>query len=141
MEKELRKQEYLSGTWIKLGNGENWCISSLPLGKRGESILNLFDAVASAEKELDEIKEEDLSKLFEVRRKMLLAAEKFVFAMVKFNYPSITKDQFDALNITVKELSKFTRIMNGHELLIDIADVKQAEPAEQEQAEPVGELT
>ena len=51
MEVELRGERNLVGTDIVLGDGDTWCVPSLPLNQDGEKIAGMMDELGALEDE------------------------------------------------------------------------------------------
>lgn len=87
LEKSLRKKPYLSGTWLLLGNGETWCVSSCPLGKRGEAALAHLTSLDKVRKKVLELPDE------EGARKMMEATFSLCLFALQLNYPALTREK------------------------------------------------
>lgn len=86
LEKSLRKHPYLAGTWVLLGNGEKWCISSCPLGRRGEIVLSQMQKIDEARAEVANL--EDVAG----SQKMMQVTFEFCLFVLQLNYPKLTQE-------------------------------------------------
>ena len=130
VERKLRKQEILAGTWVKLGDGELWCVPALPLGKQGDVVLDKLEALQRTQ---EEKLPEKLEEIQAHSRKLVGAASEFCFVLLKVNYPGLERQYFDdAALVTMQHLGLFQRVVQGATQLGEI--IGEPEPGEVSQA-------
>ena len=104
LERKLRKQEKLCGTWIQLADGEYWCVSGLPLGKSFDSVLEKHDTFIEYNLRREEQESKKLAMLF----------KDYALAILQVNYSSLTSEIFNDLNlVTMQHVSYFISISQG----------------------------
>ena len=113
MEKELRKCENPSGTWVRLGNGELWCVSALPLGSGCDIILDSLEALYVVQEKIAPEKETAIETI-KRSKELLLSSASFAYQLLRINYPNLTKEAFDENNlVTLHQSNIFQRIVQG----------------------------
>jgi hypothetical protein len=123
MEESLRKNNYLVGKWIRLGDGEKWCVSPMPLGKSGDSVLNALEKLFEIQDEMKSLVVGDKSEkeLLEPSRRFLVVARDFAISVLKVNYPDITKDYFDRHNlVNVVQIREFIGVAQGQDEIAQV---------------------
>ena len=116
IEQSLRKYEHLCGTWLLLGNGEKWCIPAMSLGRSGQTLLDKLFDLQRKEEEL-ESNPTDIKKIKEVFR----AAANFARIILNQNYPELTKELFEKLDlVTVQHIPIITGICKGEKGMNEI---------------------
>lgn len=119
-EEELRKCTSPPGVWLKLGDGEKWCISALPLGRIGDEILDKIEKVFKFQKEKEEedtTTEEDTIRL----RGYLRVGADFAYTLLKVNYPGLTFEYFeDQSLVTISNINTLVIICQGGSVLGDL---------------------
>ncbi|MEA2112434.1 MAG: hypothetical protein U9P50_00465 [Patescibacteria group bacterium] len=125
-EKELRKCETPNGTWLRLGDGESWCISPLPLGSACDEILISLEELYSLQEQ--EIPKDETTVQTMTRTRILLnKSATFAYLLLKVNYPRLTREIFDALNlVTLPQCMLFQKICQGGEDLGDVSGEAKA---------------
>lgn len=114
MEKELRKQPVLCGTELLLGNGEFWCFSALPLGKKRVTILGKLTHLAKKQTELGEAPENDQAAQLKAADELFEAGAELAFAVLTQNYPGLTREKFDELElVTSQHINPISTIVRG----------------------------
>lgn len=134
VEESLRKNQNLFGTWLRLGDGETWCFSPMPLGKGGNTILSclerLFACQEGAAKKI--LAGEQSNALVLTAKDVLDAAREFAFTALKINYPGLTCEYFDENNLcTIRHINQITRIVQGENEISELigGQEKNALPA------------
>ncbi len=118
IEKELRKGAP-AGTWVKLGDGNLWCIPSLPLGDSCEEVLGKLEKVFELQKDRKEEKdpEEDETENKSAMKRMkelFKAGTDFVCALMQRNYPELTVEIINKSDLlTIQHLNLFILIAQG----------------------------
>lgn len=115
MEKELRKQEYLVGTWVPLGDGEKWCVPALPLGKRSNEILEKLEKLFELRESVSQLLTDGNAKeQVKITQKIFAAAAEMAFAALHLNYPKLSQEYFDeTCLVTTQHISIFESILQG----------------------------
>lgn len=115
MERRLRKSEYLNGcgTWVYLGDGEKWCISSLPLGSRCNEILAPLEKLYILQENLPETGAKTV-EILKHTKEMADASASFMFVLLQVNYPKLERKYFDETPlVTMQHSAIFQRIIQG----------------------------
>jgi len=143
IEKKLRKSEFLSGCWIRLGNGEKWCVSPMPLGKRRKAILEKVEAVDKAQDAvIGKTGEEDSLITYD---KLLEAAADLTLHVLQINYPDLTEETCDELClVNIKHIQEIMSAVKGEkeiEEIINLVEDKSFGASQHDEGEQKKSLT
>lgn len=127
-EKTLRKCENVCGTWVRLGNGELWCVPAMPLGKKRIKILDLFKQVIDLQEKTEKATPTEQFAMIEAG---LDVSAKLAYEMLLLNYPLLTPAQFDSEDlVTMQHGRLFLDVLQGRNALGEIIDLKKS-PAQE----------
>lgn len=115
-EGKLRKSQELTGTWVTLGDKQEWCIRPMTLGKGLEESLRLVERFSELEEKVngDESNIKDLTEFTRISADLC-------YRIISSNYPDLTREQFDEHELVdVKIRNRLTAIYFGNDFMADL---------------------
>lgn len=121
VEKSLRKCENLKGSWTFLGNGENWCIPAMPLGKKRKPILEKLTEIAKLEDQIIKLEDAKPEEKIKCMDDFMDCAFDLFYLAIVINYPNLTKDKFEYLDLfSLSDIPKIVMIVKGESNLAEL---------------------
>ena len=120
-EKELRKRESLCGSWVLLGDGEKWCVPSLPLGGKRDELIKKFESL------LDTItKVSGPNAAGKLSNDLFASSLDFCTSLLRHNYPNLDDEHVSKSDlITMQHVKVFMQVFQGEKDLGAVIGVEK----------------